>query len=514
MKITRLILKIVTRREKLNQQLNLAVVEKERALTAKSLMEAKSSRLESLRKSAAAFGFGYGLLVVFCYCFFDLKFFPSGLTTGDVLFFLFAALGLGLMSLLCVAFGVTLFMPVVFFEGVLPPSVGNVTKHEKFANRLWFTCPAVVVLLVFIYTESPSLWLAIACAMVLTLWCMAIIYKGLELSKAQGKARKWSDAVVETLGYVIFAPFVCFVLISLGKAGWYLLSAIAVAGMAAALGISLLDTRLSVASMPSHIASQKRSTRLIVVKILFIFALLPGVVSPVVRLAVFTKLGVRTEDTAINVDKANLAILRSAASTAGLYLSVCRGEEGSAVVGPINVLWHAAGARSLVQLGDSLVDLELNSSGLKLLRGPVERCVEINEAILFDSGSVNLITDSVKAQKALSDELSPLLKKIGKKWKVKSVTVVGHADPMPLPGNGNNILAQNRADLVKEMLLKIKEIKNSSSEKVEFKAISDGSRSPIKQCSSKETIAFQRICNEVNRRVEVRFRLERQPTTL
>lgn len=508
MTLPRLILKLLFRSlYQSRQRLNSAVIEKEKALTAKALAETRAGQLESLRKNTAALAFGYGLLVVFCYCFFDIKFFPSGLSTGDVLFFLFAALGLGLMSLFCSAIGMSLFVPASFFDESLPKT-GVTPEDKRFGDGLWFVCPAAAVL-----TGAMASWNWI---LIFVFWpfllgfFVCIIRRGNALRRTQGRGADWASAFAYTIVYVVVAPVVTYSCFALGHPGMGILGVAAIGGMAGITGLGMLDGQtLSIPVDPAE--RERHARRRVVVQVLFGVALLPGLILQSVRIGVFTQLGVRTEDVAISLDKANLALLQSAANSAGIALSVCRGEDGQATVAPINVLWHASGARSLVHLGEGEgIDVELNTAGLRLVRGKVERCVEINESLLFTSGTAELLGGQAHVQDILTKELAPLLSEIKQKWKIKSVKVVGHADPMPLPGDGNDTLAKTRAETVTRLLLGNTEFKQASAGTPEPEALSDGARHPIKQCDTKEPVTYQRTCNEVNRRVEVRFRLEKR----
>lgn len=499
-------------------QLDKAVLDKERALAAKAQAEERATRLESIRKTAAAFGFGYGLLVVFCYCFVDLKFFPSGMSTGDVLFFLFAALGLGLMSLFCVGLGFSLYLPAAFYESCRRANAGGTAGPGPAGplppgDWLFFASPVPVALLAYIappffrlnldgQAVRVAVLFAVTCALLFTL-----VHWSIKRNRANGGSIGWFDASAYAIAYLLLAPLVCNFLFNSGPPGRYLLLAIGCAGFAAALGIALLDAPPRPPSAPE--APDKRTQRLMTARILFMLALVPALVVPAVRLAVFAQLGVRSMDTAVSLDKANLALVQAAADAAGITLSACRGEDGAAIVAPVGVLWHATGARSLVQLKDG-VDLEVASAGLKLLRGTVERCVDIKEGLLFGSASSTFRSKDKDPQAVVEEELLPQLREIGEKWRIKSVKVIGHADPMPLNGEDNDTLALARAENIKQIL------KNStalglSSAALEPKATSAGSRYPVKQCDTREAVLYQRECNKINRRVEVRFRLESKP---
>ena len=509
MTLPRLIFKLLFRSlYQSRQSLNSAVIEKEKALTAKALAETRAGQLESLRKNTAALAFGYGLLVVFCYCFFDIKFFPSGLSTGDVLFFLFAALGLGLMSLFCSALGMSLFVPAWFFDESLPKT-GVTPEDKRFGEGLLFACPAAAVL-----TGAMANWHWILTFVFLPVQIGIFIYaihRGNALRRAQLRRADWTDAVAYAIIYLVVAPIVTYSCFILGNPGLGILGVAAVGGMAGMFGLGMLDEQtLSIPVDP--VEREQHARRRVVVQVLFVVALLPGLIIQPLRIGVFTQLGVRTVDVAISLDKANLALLQSAANSAGITLSVCRGEDGQATVAPISVLWHASGTRSLVRLGAGEgVDVELNAAGLRLVRGKVERCVEINESLLFTSGTAELLGGEKHVQETLTKELVPMLTEINQEWKIKSVRVVGHADPMPLPAEGNDTLAKTRAQTVTRLLLGNSEFVKASGDAPQPEAISDGARHPIKQCDAKEPLSYQRTCNEVNRRVEVRFRLEKRP---
>jgi flagellar motor protein MotB len=509
MTLPRLIFKLLFRSlYQSRQRLNSTVIEKEKALTAKALAETRAGQLESLRKNTAALAFAYGLVVVFCYCFFDIKFFPSGLSTGDVLFFLFAALGLGLISLACSALGMSFFTPATFFDDSLPKT-GIKPEDERFGDGLWFVCPAAAAL-----TGGLTAWhgisIIVAWPLLLGLF-VKISRRGIVLRRSQGRRAGWTHSVAHAFFFLVVAPIVAMAFFGHGTAGLGILGLTLFGGMAITIGLNMLDEQ-TLAIPTDAVEREKHARRRVVVQVLLVAALLPGLIIQPSRLWVFTQLGVRTEDVAVSLDKANLALLQSAANSAGIALSVCRGEDGKATVAPINVFWHASGTRSLVHLGSGDgIDVELDTAGLRLVRGKVERCIEINESLLFTSGTAELLGGQKHVQDVLTRELAPLLSEIKEKWKIKSVKVVGHADPMPLPADGNDTLAKTRAQTVTRLLLGNPEFAQTTAGIREPEAISDGARHPIKQCDPTAPVAYQRTCNELNRRVEVRFRLEKRP---
>ncbi|RSZ59864.1 OmpA family protein [Massilia atriviolacea] len=493
------------------KQLDKAIVDKERALAAKAQAEAGATRLESIRKTAAAFGFGYGLLIVFCYCFFDLKFFPSGMSTGDVLFFLFAALGLGLMSMLCIGLGTSLFLPAALYNISRRAMPAAKTTAGKLTIANYLVCLPPVGAVSFAASRFFPLDGDTRLVIVLTLWVlMFVVFFNLanawiHCNRQNGGSMQESDHLPYAAGYLFIAPVVCTTLLNLGEPGSYLFLAILFAGISAAFGIELLDTPAFASTTENE--KERQAQGLLTARIYFLIALIPALAAPELRIAVFSQLGVRTMDTAVSLDKVNLALVQSAADTAGITLSTCRGEDGSAIVAPVDVLWHATGARTLLRLKDS-VDLDVNSAGLNILRGTVERCIDIKEALLFDSASSTLHSKELRT--AVEQELLVQLAAIHKKWQVKSVKVIGHADPMPLSGDDNEKLAKARAESVKHILTTSTVLKLTDAALAPVPT-SAGSRYPIKQCDTKEPLAYQRECNKINRRVEVRFRLEPAP---
>jgi len=487
-------------------RLSRTILAKEEALTSKALVEARAIQQDSIRKGATAFAFSYGLVVVFCYCFFDIKFFPSGLSTGDVLFFLFAALGLGLASLFCTALGMSAFLPASLYESCRPK--GDAAKgSNSFANITWFVSPAFALL-----TGTAAI-AAIGFGVFIWLfqlgYFVSVCVMGSALSRSQGRSLDRFDFPAYGIGYLILAPLLCHVILSLGESQWIILAIILVAGLSGALGMDLLDSGMN--TIPADSDDRRRyALRLLVAKIFFGIALLPALVIADLRLLVFTQLGVRTHNTAVSLDKHNLERLQSAADTAGIQLNVCRGEGDHATVAPIDVLWHASGTRSLIRLGKNQgIDVELKTDGLNLIRGKFERCIELKESLLFSSGTAKLVAGDDIVRAGLDDELTPILTDIKQGWKVKTVKIIGHADPMLLPLNGNDALAKERADIVKALLMKNSEFIAAVQSKSKVDAVSASARQPIKLCNTNESAAVQRACNEANRRVEIRFRLER-----
>jgi outer membrane protein OmpA-like peptidoglycan-associated protein len=497
----------IVSRNRSTHLLNVASTQKEQALLAKAVAETNATQLESLRKNAAAFSFGYGLVIVFCYCFFDLNFFPSGLSTGDVLFFLFAAFGLGLMSLFCTVLGMSAFLPATLFNGYLP-SPKKSDNYSKFGHATWYLSPFFSISVGWVFKFNLDYRIPAG----ITFLLLYIFFSTILRSLAKKYSRKidWVEFFAFSAIYLFFFPYLCYIIISVDVDKLRILTIITIAGIAGAVGLSMISGGGITSSLSVATQEEKRK-KFIIATIIFTVTLSPGFILPELRLALFQKLGVRTENASIIVDKPNLALLQSAADAANINLNICHGDQDQATIAPINVLWHASGTRSLVQFPDKKkLNIELSTSGLKLIRGDYERCIDINEKVLFKSGKSTLLESENKVQIELNNAITPFLLELKPEWKIKSARVIGHADPMPIPNDGNNSLAKDRAEIAKSLLLKNLEFTTSSNQVPTVIAISVGSRQPIKNCDTKETKEYQRSCNEINRRVEIRFRLERR----
>lgn len=82
--------------------------------------EAKAKTLDSyagiVRKVVPMIALAYGLGVSFSYFFLAIKFFPSGMSLGDTLLYVFIALGYGLLSTFFIFAGLLVVLPVLAFD--------------------------------------------------------------------------------------------------------------------------------------------------------------------------------------------------------------------------------------------------------------------------------------------------------------------------------------------------------------------------------------------------------------
>ena len=216
------------------------------------------------------------------------------------------------------------------------------------------------------------------------------------------------------------------------------------------------------------------------------------------------RVGLRTMGVTLKLSEENYDILSSAAN--GQYLAAlgCRTSAGAPdrTVHGVNLLWHGVGERTLVEIPSKARDnltVELKREGVFSFRhytGDVERCLELEGDLLFESASSEL----PKANRDLKEMLEVIQQN---KDDIKEIQVVGHADAFGYKGGAerNNQLALARASAV---MKKIQEC--TAFDKTKVKAEEHGAREPKTLCKDWPVKATLSECLAVNRRVEVRMK--------
>ena len=192
-----------------------------------------------------------------------------------------------------------------------------------------------------------------------------------------------------------------------------------------------------------------------------------------VSTAVFRGLGLRADNASVRLKGESLSTVRAHARNAGVELSVCSEQDGSAIVAPITVLWHGMGKRSLLALGQlhqresekprqGMSQVEVNSDELKLLQNQGNHCRDMKQEVFFRSGKVEAALAT--QERALAAEIEDVFLRVypapdekhasNWRWVLERVLVSGHADPMPLGEAGNEGLARQRAACVAKELMK------------------------------------------------------------
>lgn len=141
-------------------------------------------------------------------------------------------------------------------------------------------------------------------------------------------------------------------------------------------------------------------------------------------------LGIYNQRTVLWLSKDNVNLLTNAANVEDKPISICRNDDGSAVVSDMRVWWHGIGSRSYVQIlpffseiteGNSqknnasspvlfqdYVDnrVELESAGVRMItlaKGSSVRCAEMSDNLVFDSNSSHLQLSAFSEKKFKED---------------------------------------------------------------------------------------------------------------
>ena len=443
---------------------------------AKAANEAMSATLKLL--------IAVGALLTFIYCFFFINFFPTGLTAGDTLFFLSIVVGFAIIHFVVLGYSWLatgwLAHPLRVINNIrkawtrLKDFVGN-------SGALW---------------RTPSFW--------------KDTLKGLFESIDHGLQGLMSGVCLALL-----------VLIGVAKSG---VVAMALAGMGVVLGLAI-DLPKN-ANIPSH---KKKLAALIFGTIAFLIPVIVAheVLEGELKL-VFGNLGVRHDRGSIQLSEENFALLRAVAEQNHVALFPCDSEDKmrGRVVSGIDVLWHGIGERSLISISlppvvsdgnhpqpvvgstgsnpseivksKERVRVELKREGMYVIksdRGLQQRCIDLNEDTLFESGQSELLPGS---EKHIEKRIRQML---DSRFHIHKVEVIGHADIQPFSGRhlNNYGLATLRAVRVREAIISTLKLSED-----DVTVDSKGATQPKVQCSEKLPTRMMAECLAPNRRVEVR----------
>jgi len=469
--------------------------EKLTAETQKILAEAKKNNLENHKLALSlllgvASAVGAGAVIIYCLCY--VGGFPSGLTVGDTMFFLFAAVALGIAGLLYSGFGMLVFLPFIF---------RNKRRKKRHDGAIAGICLFSGVFIPFLVTaivhSSVTLTESVF-VFIIALPTLLFIY--IKNYVPEGRNR-FLATFMRTLCYVAaLLPFAFYgtYLLTITNYSPEALAAALLGGATLTIAISLLDTppkspRLN--TVNNNFAIGYRG----VLPLLFFAIATPFLFSgpfgdQLFRKAVMERLGVYKERAAIVVSSENFETLQSAASVLGLPLLACRDSTNLAVVTNVQVLWHGPGNTSVVDLAkasstSNSAKVQLKSEGVKLVSGDHFSCIELNEGMFFESNSSKLNSLALPAAKLILDDLTKSQQQGG------TIIVSGHADPMARHLGTNEQLALDRACAVAKII--------SKKDNIWIKNF--GSRHPVKECAGGGAGVSQRECNSANRRVEIRY---------
>ncbi|MDO8039887.1 hypothetical protein O3301_03065 [Janthinobacterium sp. SUN211] len=486
----------------------------------------RADRFKTMSTLFAGFSSAFGMIVVFVYCFFVIGFFPSGLSVGDTLLFIFVTLAFSCVGALLVVMGFFLFIPwstqKVLSSGSLKGKwllfvmlLLSVLMSEFFFQILRYTgdttdagCKLILLILFFV-------------SLVVLYWLVAH-----ELTEDSSIA---SFCIVP---WLISTVALAYIAILFGSGdekvifkNFHFPGIIIMSGMLLSLGIS--NFSIVIPPVPPATASPATANLSVhareaysFIALGFLFAYIPLMVVPHGFNYVMSGLGFRS-DAVLVVNKTNFSTMQAVADAKGILLHGCKFDSDSYSISNVRVLWHGIGLRSYIELkgeykkeeakqatdkpevgkkkkvDENNIKIELDSAGIRVARGgQVKMCGELKNGIYFDSGKDSLKENQLKVARPLIEEF---MRTENKKRK-KKIIIVGFADPMPREKDGNFVLAHKRACTIYHQMVKDKLI-----EKTEALIDVRLDRDNISGCGEIKEAVKQNACFEQGRRVELQI---------
>jgi len=475
------------------------------------LTEPINSALNIVYKLAISFG----AIATFSYLFL-IGFFPSGLTPGEVIFFVFIALAFLFTYVLVIVYGTysavwllqlpifvmrrlaytrqqmtsLLFMPA---DAVLPPmsAWAQWRRRRRIAvTRMWLNKPCL-------RWSALDGWFHALASLVL-FWWLALI--------------AWRSSST---------PLMMF------------LSSCALSGF---LILVILEA-------PSSAFTTKRQKNARFPAIAFIplvvVSIYGGGPRPLLDFA-FQGLGIQIMDVSLELPDSEAGAIERVADIVGRPLVDCRRPQPNRLlVHGAEVLWTGVGEHSLVRFASHKeirrapfdpqptvghATLKFDTKSMNIIRSspPLDPCFDLPSDLLFDTGTHELDSDAKKRIDALAKSISSF-------GQPEKIVVRGHSDPRRIASGpdgkpiDNQILSERRAAANKQQLdAQFNTVRNEDKKgktpkddavgaPVIVRSEGYGSREPKVQCVKAKDISAYELdrCNKPNRRVEVRVTYRR-----
>ncbi|NWA29207.1 hypothetical protein HX866_30410 [Pseudomonas gingeri] len=341
---------------------------------------------------------GIGILVITCYCVFNIQFFPSGLSVGDTLVFVFAATLFGTL------YGYWILLGFGIIYCLMYPFTRDLYGNGGLADRGF----QFFVGLVLLFIE------------LLIYFTFAKHIQNLQ------------DAIIPTISNLL-SGFI-FVLVGFIKP----------------------STQAPTTSQETIPVARRRRNfyRLLMLLIAMGLPVVFGhaLINIFVKISV-EKMGLSHRQVSLVLDDDNYRAFKTAADAFALPLLDCNLDNSQAhIIHNVDLLWHGVGNRSLVEAtvrrssGEKKFRFELKSEGVWVIETPerIESCLPMSVEITFDSYSSEPNPNGkYNANRLLARvEASNLL--------VNRVEVRGYSDTTPVrpPHDSNQALSQRRADVV------------------------------------------------------------------
>jgi len=411
-----------------------------------------STKIDTIRKLVSALAFAYGIATAFVYFFLSANVFPSDVTFGDTLLFIFLAMGYALMALVFIGAGIgAILLPLAYRSKDKAKSAKPITLAGLFFFSIAF--PFLVGYFFHKWLNECPWWV-----LVLVVFVTACV---LYTNALRRKTQDWLDCLLNILQQTIIWTLFSICIWIWSDVAQPLILAASFSGLAAAAAMILLRESKS--------ATKKNASWNAIIG-LCAFAISTPLIFDVLQSKgslvgyVFTQLGFRTSMTTVRLSGDSLNSVRMAAHTSGIDVAICYEDATHATIYPVDVLWHGIGTRSLLALSkkeDGLAalhkdDIEVAASELKLQRHKSTICQDLRTLPLFKSNSREYLGSN--SAKSLAEEANLYLKHINLPgceqrmdapnkctWHLNTIIVSGYTDNRPLKDDGNEKLACKRA---------------------------------------------------------------------
>lgn len=463
----------------------------------KKRVEAASTAMNVVYKLAAGVGalttFGYLLLI---------QFFPSGLTPGEVIFFVFIALAFAFTYAVILIYGA---MASVWIAHLIT----GLAKLSQFSKRR-------LLLELFSYplkdSESVQSKEFAPLANVKQLWRrfrFAATRAAIEdRSLVPSFARGWFYGLISLTLFTLFA--ITAYEIHLTQFTEFLFACV----LAGFVVLMFLDPRHQAKPSKQAMLSRFIGISIVPLVVVFIYA------GPTTLLnIVFEGLGIRVQDVTIELPETEIGSMERIQELVRRPLLDCRRPQPNKIlVHGADILWTGIGEQTLVQFGPGTKPersffsprrslsptgtIQFDTKSIRIIKAVprIDPCFDLSSDLLFETGKYDLGSLATARIKELADSIARF-------GKPKKIVVRGHSDPrrILIATDGSKIdnqqLSERRAAAIAESLAKF-----LNDSKIEIVSEGAGSREPRLTCQQDANTTSYELdqCNKPNRRVEVR----------
>lgn len=439
---------------------------------------------------------GWGILITWGYCAFQINFFPTGLNLADGLVFVFIALGFGLLYFfwLLIGFMAVFFGHLVFTE----PSSKNVRLPVKIVTKAFNFIVALLFIFFLIYIavqlESFESFFAP---------CASGVLLHISLFSWQGRSPQQT---------------------SIGASGGVSSSETAPAA-AAHTAANTESTETTTGSdtassviLPAeptdqHASEYARFRIAMVIVALFLTPTMAVTALEKILGGTFNLIGIQQNGVSLALNDDNRAIVQSISKELDLPDNSCTGSDSKhTITHHYNVLWHGLGERSLVQMlavqngtWRPVATMELDRAGVKVIRtrntDTFTICRTLSSDTFFELYSDQLNEKGKQQVMFLIDELEKLK---SADLIVTAAAISGYTDSLPVKrhGDSNFALSSRRAENVYHAL------KGALPDTLHVTPTGQGPQRPKSTCPGLKGTEL-RDCMAVDRRVEIQLKLQK-----